>query len=503
MSSASIATVSQPAGVRRWGDSALLRALALAATLTGAAAYQAHRLVALTDQDIWWHLRTGLWILQNRAIPRTSLFSQAPHAWIDASWGFDLLVAIAYRGFGLAGIPVFLMLLQVATALALFLLARAACRSFWPAVILAAIAQCCIVPVQPRSGMCSLVFLAIELVLFLEARQTGNARVLYWLPPLFVLWVNFDRQFAYGLMVLALFCLAAVAEELGRRSGSAWLDVAAHALRLGALGVVAVVTLLATLLSPYLWHLYGLVWQSATSSAADRYFRELHSMRFRQPQDYLLMLLAMTAFFALGRRHSRDPFLFSLLIISSLISFCLMRDSWLVVVVSVGVVGSALYKRGTVKDLSMHSGESRLAKLGTAGMLILVAAAVAALLPGRDALISTISETLPVRASDYIQENHLPGPLFNTYPWGGFLTWYLPGYPVNIDGRRDLYGDHYNVEYFRLMNAELPLESDFSFAKAQTFLLEANSPMAQALSTLPNFKVAYRDHVAIVLVRMQ
>ena len=43
------------------------------------------------------------------------------------------------------------------------------------------------------------------------------------------------------------------------------------------------------------------MWQSATSTAVDRYLAEFHSLRFRQPQDYLLLLLVMTAFFALSR----------------------------------------------------------------------------------------------------------------------------------------------------------------------------------------------------------
>jgi hypothetical protein len=51
------------------------------------------------------------------------------------------------------------------------------------------------------------------------------------------------------------------------------------------------------------------------------------------------------------------------------------------------------------------------------------------------------------------------------------------------------------------MQAEVPLQSDLSFARAQTILFESKSPMADALSTLPDFRVVYRDNVAVVLVR--
>ena len=41
-------------------------------------------------------------------------------------------------------------------------------------------------------------------------------RVLYWLPVLFIAWVNLDRQFSYGLLALALFCAAAITEHFFR-----------------------------------------------------------------------------------------------------------------------------------------------------------------------------------------------------------------------------------------------------------------------------------------------
>jgi hypothetical protein len=506
MSTPSIASpASAHASVRRWFASLPLRVLVMVATFTAAAAYQALHLFALADNDIWWRLRTGLWMLENHAVPHDGLFSQsASLSWVDSSWGFDLLTAAAYRLFGLAGLPVLLTLFQVAVAVAIFILAGGFRKNFWPAVILATVAQCCIAPMQPRPAVCSIVLLAVELALLLRARRTGNLRLLYWLPLIFVVWVNLDRQFSYGLLALALFCTALVIEQLGeqlfRRTGMSWFETGLPGIRISALAAVAGGSLLATLVSPYGYRLDALLWQSATNSVADRYFSELHAMRFRQPQDYLLMLLAMTAFFALGRRRSHDLFLISLLIVSAAISFRLQRDNWLVAVVSVGIIGNALaYNQASVTGPQTW----RAAKPVTAALVLLVIVVVGLRLPARGRLMSKVSERFPVRASDYIRQNHLPQPLFNTYPWGGFLTWYLPEYPVFIDGRVDLYGDDINIAYFKLMDAEIPVESHPGFAQAQTILLEANSPLGEALSTLPGFRVAYKDDQAVVLERAE
>jgi hypothetical protein len=157
-------------------------------------------------------------------------------------------------------------------------------------------------------------------------------------------------------------------------------------------------------------------------------------------------------------------------------------------------------ENGTPQGRRAHLG--RLEVLATA-VLLLVAGVVSfsRISSSREALLNTVANSLPVRASDYIRENHLPNPLFNEYKWGGFLAWYLPDYPVAIDGRRDLYGDENNARYFAVTNAEVPLNSYPPFMSAQTILLPASSPMAEALATIPDFRMVYRDDLAMVLVR--
>ena len=489
----------------RWFDSALVRVLAMAVVFTAGAVYEAQRLLALTDNDIWWHLATGSWILKNHAIPHSGIFSQsATLPWVDASWGFDLLTATAYHVWGLAGLPGLLIVLQIAVAVALFMLARATGSKFWPAVIVTVVAQCSFAPVALRPALCSMVLFAIELALLLRVRRSGNARILLWLPLMFLLWVNLDRQFSYGLLALVLFCLAVVMEELLRRASIQWLETVAPSLSLGTVGVAAAASLLATFVSPYGYHLHALVWQSAVSSAADHYFPELHAMRFRQPQDYVLMLLVMTAFFALGRRRSRDLFQLLLMIVCAVISFRFQRDAWLVAVASVGVLGRSLGGSEAV-DASHNVGHIQ--RLVTAALVVVIVVVTAMRIPGYgnvhsgEVLLAKISENFPLRAADYIRQNRLPQPIFNSYNWGGFLTWGLPEYPVLIDGRADLYGEQNNIAYFQVTGAEIPLQSYAGFTRAQTILLEASSPLAQALATLPGFHVEYQDEQAVVIVR--
>lgn len=484
-------------------NSAPVRVFTLLILFTAAAVHEAVHLSSLADGDIWWHLRTGLWILQSHVVPHNGLFSQYSNLpWVAYSWCYDVMIAAAYKAMGLRAVPIILMASEVVLSVVVFLLARGSRRNFWPAVSLAAIAQCALPGLQPRPVLCSIVLFAIELALLFQSRCTGDARLLLWMPLVFVLWANLHVQFVYGLLVLCLFFVTVLAEEIGRRSGVPWFEGRTPALPLTIILAVTAASLVATLLSPYSYHLYEAVAKNASSMV---YSLEAHAMSFRQPQHYLLMLLTMAAFLSLGRRRSHDLFQITLMIVCSAASFRMQGDTWVVALSSVAVIADGLFidalGAGPASDMRLRKWE----KLVTAGLVVvvLVVAVISRIPLKSETLLNKVGETLPVRACDYIRQNRLPNPLFNEYKWGGFLTWYLPDYSVAIDGRTDLYGDDIIIRYFKVTNADVPLNSDPTFGRAQTILLEQSSAMAEALSAMSDFKVVYKDKLATVLVRLE
>jgi hypothetical protein len=126
-------------------------------------------------------------------------------------------------------------------------------------------------------------------------------------------------------------------------------------------------------------------------------------------------------------------------------------------------------------------------------------------IPDRTALLGKVSEHFPVKACEFITNNPLPQPLFNTYSWGGFLTWYLPEYPVAVDSRVDLYGDEILTSYFQVITGKERLDTNPSLASARTLLLERQSGMADALERIPVLSAQYRklysDDLAVVFVK--
>ncbi len=418
-----------------------------------------------------------------------------------SSWLYEVLVAAGYSMLGLRFLPFLAIAGKIALATVTFLLAGGLRGRFWTALVLSAAAQYILGSMQPLPGLLSVLVFALELLLLMEGRAKGSVTRFYWLPVLFLFWANLSVQFVYGIMTLLLFVASCAMERWAVHAGIVWLE-RPNCPSLKRLGAMTLLSLLATTITPYGWKLYALFFAGVTS-AANPHFPDFQALRFRSPQDYLLLLLTMAAFLALGMRRSRDLFQIALLVLCMCAAFHAQRDVWLATLAAVAIVGNAVPESSnTGRDAARISAAQFLTAAGLA--LLLLGVAIAVRLPhSRDTLLAKIGEAYPVAAADYIRRNQLPQPLFNSFPWGGFLTWYLPEYPVAIDGRTDLYGDDYNIQYAKVMNAEAHYSTFPPLNEARTILLEKKSLMGTALPSVQGFKQVYSDDVAVVLVREQ
>lgn len=470
---------------------ATLGMLALVVLFSTAAVYASAHLYALTSSEVWVHLRTGTWILENHAIPRTGLFSQYSNlVWNDSSWSFDFLLGTVYRILGLRAIPILLMLLKTAVAVVTFLLAYSGRRDFWKAAALSVVAQYAISGLQPLPYVFSVLFLAIELQLLLSSRHSGSARRLYWLPLLFLLWANLHIQFVAGLVLLGLFVVASLVEHWLRVLNVRWLSPRIVPLPLIQVSTIAVLCVLATFATPYGFRLLPDFLKSQYSEVGFVHFSELTSMGFRRPQDYVVMLLVMFAFLALGRRRSLELFELLVLLGGTAIAFRIQRDVWLAVLPAIAVLSGASLQHYESEARRTTGPAWKWPVVAAATAMVLVIAAVR--LPDRNALMDRIGQNFPVKACDYIASNKLSLPLFNEYSFGSFLTWYLPEYPVVVDSRVELYGDDILAKYFDVVGGKERLDFDPMVARAGTLLLQRNSAMAKALTNLPALRAQYR-----------
>jgi len=448
----------------------------------------------LVDPDIWWHIRTGEWIMAHHQVPRTDPFSitGAGKPWVAYSWTFELLVHAIARTWDLAGIAVLRILMWLAATGALYHLLRKLVPQFWRAAALTAVGSFVMVRAfGPRPGPLTVLFFILEFIILLQADRTGDTRKLWLLPLLLCAWSNVHVQFVYGLFVLGLFCLDPILSRWFR-----YQPEGEGKIPNGRLWLTLLVSTAATLVNPYGWGVYRVLLDYARQPLLAKYVGETNPLPFNQTSDYVAVLLALGAAFALGRSRRVRPLWLLSLVWAAVSAFRAQRDIWVLAVVACVVI--AVYVRA---DLPMESLAPRV-RLGA------VACVIAILLLANQFIATTskqhlsyVAVRLPLGSVSYIHQHHLQGPIFNNFDWGGFLIYALPGMPVAVDGRTNVHGQEELGRSFATWSGAPGWESDPLLAGANLVIASPGFPLTQLLRLDPRFQAVFDDGVSVVFQR--
>jgi hypothetical protein len=153
--------------------------------------------------------------------------------------------------------------------------------------------------------------------------------------------------------------------------------------------------------------------------------------------------------------------------------------------------------------LSAQSPPGRL-KLAANWMVLLSLVAFTAVHVARQAAQQPQVEarSMPRAAVEFLREQRLSGPLYNLYGWGGYVIWKLyPNYRVFVDGRADVYGDSFLEETALAQVEAKGWEGAFDRYQIQNVLLPPETPLARAIRRDRDWRVAFEDGQAVVLVR--
>ena len=477
-----------------------LQLCALVALLSGVGVVAFQLRYCVLDYDIWWHLKVGDWIIEHLAIPHTGILSRtaANRPWVAYSWGYEILLSRAYAWFGLLGIGTFGVLLTLAVAYCVFWMLRNLVGQFWPAFVLAVIA--CwgfLFDMMPRPGFFSITLFSVTLALILEANRTGQVQKLYWLPLIFLFWSNLHIQFIYGLFLVGLLLGVNLVQRLAARLGVVPGLLAPAAVPAGPLAIVFAACVLATLVGPYSYHLYGVIFEYSRAKLTYSMIIELQPLSFRAYSNYVELLLGAAAFFVVGWQKRIDPFKLSLLVFASVAAFRTMRDAWFLCILAAACIADV-----PVEEAEQEPRETSVELAGVfacvALTLLLFARGTGFTTRGLD---RAISGTFPVDAVNFLRQNPPAGPLYNTFDWGGFLIWYMPQRPVSIDGRNDLYRDEMDALSFKTDSGDLSYKTDPVLNEAGVVLLHKSDGLVWALDLDPRFRKIYEDQIASVFVR--
>lgn len=449
-----------------------------------------------TDTDTWWHLRSGEVMVEQHAILRHDLFSHTrlDAAWVNHSWGAQLVLYGAYELFGDGVLPgdsgnIGLALVTALLATAGMALVYAACegnayvRAF--AVVLGGATAAVFWSPRPQMFSFTLGAAVLYLLHLYKRRQVDR---LWLIPLLVVLWVNLHGGFAIAFIVL----LGTIAGEvLGNLLGDTRPTVVRGARLRKLVGVTAISVPLVAL-NPYGPRMIVYPLDTVGIGALQDFIQEWATPDFHQAQTwpFLLLLLGIIAVFGISGRRADWT---DLVLVAGTAAMALLAGRNIAVFALVATpvltrhLDPWLTERGwQIRPRRRVSGRMLAANWLLLGLVAAGALAKVGAVLSRETMREAQTESFPVELAAYLEQTRPEGHLFNSYNWGGYLIFAAPHVPVYVDGRTDLYNDEFLRQYLDVVLLRDGWEGALERQEIDLVAIEARSALAGALRAMPD-----------------
>ena len=382
--------------------------------------------------DLYLALAGGRDVLQGKlGKPDDWSYTTGGRAWVNSSWGSDVVFALAQAAGGDAGLLALKAILLALLGLLVMRVARTGGASWASSLTAAALAL--VASPQDlilRPNLISLLF--VPLLLLLLAKPEKGKTWLVWIGVLFLFWTNVHGAFVFGLLVLVLWVLT-------DRTRPKWIAPA-------ALGLALVITLFANPFGPRnLWLQlvvprsaawrnvieWGPLWGPKTAGVA-----------------FPVIFVVLAAIVVLGQfRQQREPsrtsnlFELCLVILGIVLALVARR---LVPWTAVAIAPAAARALDALVPSRRNAAVLALANVALVVFLLVANRWVAAhyakhhpLFPNEGVLERMVfnGTHFPGGAAAFLAANHVESRAFNEWRWEGYLREYAPGIKVMIGGR--------------------------------------------------------------------
>ena len=467
-------------------------AVALAAALP-------YVLKTAADHDLWWHVKTGQMILEQRGLPDADPFSfTAPGApWTNHEWLADVVLAVVYDAGGDQALSLLRtgLLLAAMAGLALLLWNRLPHPLFVLGGCLLAGPLFRVVNLRPHSYTYLFV---VVLLLTLEA-SVRRPKLLWLLPPLMVLWTNLHGGFVLGLGILTL---GLAARWCGLESPAPAPNRRERRLLLAVFGA----SLVAPLFNPYGLGLFAYLGRElGADHSIILEWQGIWSFPQYRLQFLLLVLLPIVGLALTRRLRPLMPIV--LLAISTAATLVHGRFLILLVIFSSLVTFSAVST--LLRRYLPHGSGALLQRLTTprwawtlVALPLLASVLQVAVDVKKQGLRLHIPFHIPVVACEFLQQHDLGPNLLLRLDWGGYAIWHLyPRYRVSADGRNlTVYDEEFVDELLRAYDdgrfAEYSRRYD-----VDVILSESAGPTYEELRSHEGWVPIHQDRLATVFVR--
>ncbi len=454
----------------------------------------------ITDNDFWWHLRTGQLIIESGTIPKVDPFSYTNQGkeWITHEWLTEIFIYFLYK---LGGLSLLILVFSTIITFSFWLVfLRCQGKPYLTGfvLIIGALATAPTWGVRPQ--MISLLFASIFLFLLDQYFIKKNYRYLVPLPLLMIIWVNMHASYTLGILIVAIYLFGFIIKFLIDKRRSENKNISLFREILPILIVLTFCTF-AVLVNPNGIKMITYPFETLNSASMQTYIQEWFSPNFHlaewQPLAILFLLLLASA---LITNQSVSITEIGLVVIFGYAALKSMRHVYFFSIAAIPLIDKnlkSLWKKGIQTSRSID-------KYPVVNILLLICILLVAVFRINLVLMNQIkieNKAFPVMAAEWIQNNKPKGKIFNSYNWGGYLIWRLyPEYQVFIDGRADVYGDLDMVRYAQLYSGKGWL-AEFQEYDIRVVLTEPAAPIATILINTPGWQTVIVDKTSILMVQ--
>ncbi len=478
--------------------------LAAVLVLTGAVG-----LDALSDPDVWWHIRLGDWIILHHQIPAGELFAYTAfgnplvaHEWLSET----IFAALAAIG-GLLLVTALMGLVAWSAMVATVL--RGRLRGAGPVVIAIGLALGArtaepVLGTRPQVFTFALVCWTLWIA---ESYLRSGGRRRWLLPPLFLLWANLHAGFIAGIGLLAI---VVVVETIKRR----WsIGIVAPRQRIAGLGVAVCASAVAACVNPYG---PGLFIFAATTGAAERQkgIIEWQSPNFADPAMWVLLALLLSfaalSIIVFARPRLRRSFElrdFVLAAVGAALALMSVRNTAICVAVMIPawMAMAAEVVRGLGARRPRAPGVARSPIMGVVLIAVgVLGAGVVATRVARSASPQGVAAAYPACATALLARSPTAERVFTTYGTGGYVVYRLwPHGSVYEYGESISLGTAVFDRYARIAGGATTTPSALQLlaSSATTAVLSPRGALTDELSATPGWTLTVDDHGMLLFLR--
>ena len=476
----------------------------------------------LGDGDTGWHIRTGEWILANKAVPRHDLFSytRPEQPWFAWEWLWDAVFAGLHAAQGLPAVVSASLLVICLTCALLYRETRRQSGDAIVSIVVTILAASAMsIHWLARPHLFTLLFGVVLFGLAERTRADGNWLRLAWSLPLMAVWANVHGGFIAGLLTIACYlagellsAATAVAPEerrLARADARRW-------------GLAFVGCAAATLATPYGWTLHQHIFGYLNEPYHFLYISEFRSLSFQSPAAiYFEILLALgfgAALFSLyERRYAHALLLLGWAHLALISARNIPIFAVFAAPLAANAVVAALRSLRTARlagwipssatalsnfsaDISRTDAAPRIHLASGAAFLLICLLMAAPNAPGafKAQYDDKTYPEIAIRTLDELGADRT----FTTDEWGDYLIYRRhPQLQVFIDGRSDFYGAEFGERYLSTMSVHPGWQNALDEYGVDTVLLPVKASLSGALKENPRWPVVYDDGVAVIFRR--